>query len=319
MADPVTFGTIIKAAIALGQLLSESDKEKRDEAWRSETTAALRRIEFKVDEILREVRELRLVINEDLNRLYLNQRDALYAAYLLRLTTLMSAALTAQQLQELETLITAPANGLLDSVTSFSKDRDSSQRPYYAGFSVALRGLGALFLAADLASFDRSRVLPVCQAFVSDFINPSLDPQALDSFAAQAVAERALQQRQRQWLAAHATGQSWMLGATVRRLPTRVNTVESVTYIGVAITGSPESGYNGTRVVSQTELPQFPGVPLADDDPGNQQELHNRLVGIVNSEAEGLTSSARREATLNEAIGGLESVRVSLQTAIAQS
>ena len=233
MSDPVTLGTIIKADIALSELLSQSDEERRQANWRSDTTAALARIEFKVDDILREILQLRLAFNEDLTRLYLNQRHALYAAFIQRLGTL-----TEKDTDEIRALITTPASGLLDSVTSFGKDRDSAQRPYYAGFSIAMRGLGALFIAANLISFERTRVLTVCQSLIDDFISLAVDPNATDSFASRAATERAFQQQQRDWLSAHAAGQIWLLGMRIVRRSRLGDSAESMSFVGVAISGT---------------------------------------------------------------------------------
>jgi hypothetical protein len=315
-AEAAVVDVIVKAAGVISKLLG-SQGGGSDDQWRKEVAASLRRIEVKVDRLLREVRELRVQFNEDLSRRYLNEKAALYSAYRTRLETLLqlSRPLSRAEKSEIEQLIVAPEAGLLDSLVSFARLRDPNQLAYYPGFGLLLQGLGTLFLAMSVIDFDRKRAKPVVAAYLDDFLALCVDPKARGSFAFQLASEQQEQKRTLEWLEARGNNKTWLVGTIpVAGNPPPDGGDLPTAYFGARFTGSAESGYRYELVQSRQEYAPYAGLDAAyGTNRQSATRFAERIREAINSEASALKSSRMRARDLSSTVSALADVIVKLR------
>jgi hypothetical protein len=314
-AEGPTLVEIVKVVVAIASALQSQGAAKNDAAWRASVEQSLRRIEAKVDLVIKMVRNLRVELNEDANRRYLFERDAAFSAYRQRVETVLKLKrVGAKQKDELEDIAKAPELGLIDAITKLALNRDAEGRPYYPGFVVAMHGLGTLVLIAAITGLEAKRIQAVAKSMLDGLLRPCVDVKSKDSFAFTLAAQQQSMASSIAWLNARGNNKTWVVGtetgASRRRGPDGPEV--TIIYVLATFKGNPDTGYIYTTHKQLTEdgLAVYPGMRNVGPEAAKTIDL---ILGQLRAEAGNYRAAKAAAKELQATVDSLNSIISSVE------
>lgn len=314
-AEGATLAEIVKIVVAIASSLQSQGAAKDEAAWRKSVEQSLRRIEAKVDFVIKSIRDLRMQLNEDANRRYLFERDAAFSAYRQRVETVLRLKVVGKkEKDELEDIAKVPELGLIDGVTKLSLNRDAEGRPFYPGFVVAMHGLGTLVLIAATTGLEAKHIQATARSMLNGLLRPCIDEKSKDSFAFSLAAQQESMRGSIAWLDARGNNKTWLVGTetgSVRRRGPDGPEVETI-YVLATFTGNPDAGYTYkiSKQLRDQDLNRYPGIGRVGPEPNGTIEIITRQ---LSAEAGNYRAAKAAAKQLQSTIDSLKSIIASVE------